>query len=102
MTCLFSWMHTPRRRGENATNQDIIERYLAVCPDSAYDAIVQTASAYLDQLAANEQERVRQDLLAQMRQADETQEKKTAAWIRLQRKNIHMFPFPNDFNVLTI
>lgn len=63
---------------ENATSQDIIERYLKVCPDSAYDSLLQTASTYLDQLAANEQQKARQNLLTRMLQADEKRKKQAS------------------------
>ena len=41
-----------------ATNQDIIERYLQVCTDAEYDALVDTAAQYIDKLAHLEHEQL--------------------------------------------
>lgn len=47
---------------QNGTKQDLIERYLQVCTDEEYDALVDTAAAYLDQLAVHEQQKLYMDL----------------------------------------
>lgn len=56
---------------DNSTNQEIIDKYLAVCSDEEYDRIVQMAANYLDQLARKEQDRARKELAQQIREADE-------------------------------
>ncbi len=55
---------------QEASNQDIIERYLSVCTDAEYDAILKNASAYLDQLAYTEQDRCRNKLIAKIQEAE--------------------------------
>ena len=56
---------------QNAKNQDIIDRYLAVCSDNEYNALVEKAADHLDKLAAREPEKSRQALLLQMQAAEE-------------------------------
>jgi len=59
---------------QNATNQDIIERYLQVCTDAEYDSLVETAAAYLDKFALREQERLHLDLVDQIYKAAKKQQ----------------------------
>ena len=54
---------------QTAENQDIINHSLAVCSDEEYDAIVEKAAEYLDNLAVNEQEKAHRALKQQIQQA---------------------------------
>lgn len=67
------------RQWENATNQEIIHRFLSVCSDEEYDQILERSSQYLDQLALREQSRARINLAAQIR----TYEKETSTAPRI-------------------
>lgn len=53
-----------------ASNQDIIERYLSVCTDEEYDAILSNAVTYLDRLAYTEQTMHRNKLIAKIQEAE--------------------------------
>lgn len=64
---------------KNASNQDIIDRYLTVCSDKEYDEIVEKATEHLDKLAAREQEASHQALLLQMQAAEEKRSLNSAA-----------------------
>ena len=55
---------------EQDTNQQLINRYLAVCSDEEYDAIVKKAFTYLDNLALTEQQKLRKSLIQQIQDAD--------------------------------
>ena len=77
---------------DNSTNQEIIDKYLAVCSDEEYDRIVQMAASYLDQLARMEQDRVRKELAQQIREADE---KVTKTNKQTDLKNITRSYFPS-------
>lgn len=55
---------------QQASNQEIIERYLSVCTDKEYDFILGRASAYLDQLAYTEQTMHRNKLIAKIQAAE--------------------------------
>lgn len=61
--------HQIDNKWKNATNQDIIERYLSVCPDDDYYAILNTASSYLDSLSCREETKIKQDLAIQIQKA---------------------------------
>ncbi len=61
------------RQWKNASNQDIIEQYLAVCPDEAYQQLVNKASDYLSELAIQEQKIARDSLLKKIQLSEEKQ-----------------------------
>ncbi len=53
-----------------ASNQDIIKRYLSVCTDEEYESILHRASTYLDQLALTEQSKYRTQLITKIQEAE--------------------------------
>ena len=62
------------KQWQSATNQDIINRYLQLCTDKEYDAFVDAAAAYLNELAVREQTQLYTTLDNQIRLASEKQE----------------------------
>ncbi len=56
---------------EKCTQQEIIERYLKLCPDEDYDALAEQANNWLEQLAIQERQRVYQSLMERIRIAEE-------------------------------
>lgn len=63
------------RQWDNASNQDIIERYLAVCSDAEYEKVLEIAASYLNQLASKEQAQTRAELVRKIQQAEGTDQK---------------------------
>lgn len=55
----------------SSTNQELIERYLRMCTDEEYNALVEKAADFLDQLAVREKQRTYSNLNNLIRLAEE-------------------------------